>query len=400
VIVPGGILEEHGPYLPAGSDGIFNQRLANDLAAFVASQPGWTALMLPSVPLGAGTANEIGAKYSFPGSCSVLPATLRSVFMDLADQLGRQKFRWIIVVHGHGDPVHNQMLDQASDYFHDTYGGEMVNLFGYIWAANKDFRTPEEQKKDGQAEHATMTETSVILALKPEWVAPDYKTAKPYAGANIEELEKIAKAQDWPGYFGDPALATASLGTKIYQQWLTQAKELVSQVLAGKDYRKLPRYGDLYAGDPADAAAARQNAALEQQHLTWVAKQHDSAIDEQTIMELERQWAKAEETYDPKTLDRILAAEFVSMDENGQIRNKAQEIASDGEWKPPGPEVVDDMSVHLNGDTAICLGRFTWTDRNSGSVRLQGHFVDTFLRRDGEWQVVAKSYIRADGQAH
>jgi creatinine amidohydrolase/Fe(II)-dependent formamide hydrolase-like protein len=53
VIVPGGILEEHGPYLPAGSDGIFNQQLVSDLAAFVASQPGWTSLMLPNVPLGA-----------------------------------------------------------------------------------------------------------------------------------------------------------------------------------------------------------------------------------------------------------------------------------------------------------------------------------------------------------
>jgi creatinine amidohydrolase len=272
VIVPGGILEEHGPYLPAGSDGIFNQRLANDLAAFVASKPGWIVLMLPSVPLGAGAANEMGAKYSFPGSCTVLPNTLRSIFMDLADQLGRQRFRWILIVHGHGDPVHNQMLDQASEYFHDTYGGEMVHVFGYVWAANKDLRTPEEQKKDGQPEHATMTETSVILALKPEWVASDYKTAKPYAGPNIDELERIAKENEWPGYFGDPALANASLGTKIYEQWLAQAKDLVTQVLTGKDYRKMPRYGDLTSGDPADIAAAKENARLETQHAAWLQK--------------------------------------------------------------------------------------------------------------------------------
>jgi len=270
VIVPGGILEEHGPYLPAGSDGIFNQRLANDLAAFIASRPGWTALMLPSVPLGAGGANEMGAKYSFPGSCTVLPATLRSIFMDLADQLGRQGFRWILVVHGHGDPIHNQMLDQASDYFHDTYGGEMVHLFGYVWAASKDFRTPEERKKDGQAEHATMTETSVILALKPEWVASDYKSAKPYAGPNLDELERIAKEKQWPGYFGDPALANESLGMKIYGQWLAQSEGLVTQILAGKDYRKMPRYGDLTSGDPADIAAAKENARLEAQHAAWL----------------------------------------------------------------------------------------------------------------------------------
>jgi len=146
----------------------------------------------------------------------------------------------------------------------------MVHVFGYIWAASRDFRTAEEQKEDGQAEHATMTETSVILALKPEWVTPDYKTARPHAGANIDELERIAKEKDWPGYFGNPSLATASLGRKIYQQWLTQAKELVSQVLSGQDYRKLPRYGDLYSGDPADVAAAKQNAALEEKHASWI----------------------------------------------------------------------------------------------------------------------------------
>src|SRR5690349_12863069 len=54
VIIPGGIIEEHGPYLPSGSDGIFNSRLAEDLAAFIAAKPGWTAVMFPSVPLGAG----------------------------------------------------------------------------------------------------------------------------------------------------------------------------------------------------------------------------------------------------------------------------------------------------------------------------------------------------------
>jgi len=68
VIITGGILEEHGPYLPSGTDGIFNQALAADLAKFVASKPGWTALNFPLVPLGSGAANEIGGKYSFPGS--------------------------------------------------------------------------------------------------------------------------------------------------------------------------------------------------------------------------------------------------------------------------------------------------------------------------------------------
>src|SRR5215813_2382935 len=159
----------------------FNQNLSDDLASGIAARPGWTALVMPSIPLGSGTANEIGEKYSFPGSCTILPTTLRAIFMDLADQLDQQGFRWIVAVHGHGDPAHNRMLDQAGDYFHNTYGGEMVNLFGYLWAMKlKEFRTPEQQLEDGLAEHATMTETSWILALKPKAVAPDFKAARPY----------------------------------------------------------------------------------------------------------------------------------------------------------------------------------------------------------------------------
>jgi len=47
LIVPGGILEEHGPYLPSGSDGIFNSQLAADLARLLAARPGWKAVVLP-----------------------------------------------------------------------------------------------------------------------------------------------------------------------------------------------------------------------------------------------------------------------------------------------------------------------------------------------------------------
>ena len=56
--------------------------------------------------------------------------TLRAVYMDLASELGEQGFKWIFLVHNHGAPNHHIALNQASDYFHDTYGGTMVHLFG------------------------------------------------------------------------------------------------------------------------------------------------------------------------------------------------------------------------------------------------------------------------------
>jgi Creatinine amidohydrolase len=101
MIVPGGILEEHGPFLPVYSDGYLNERLADTPAAAIAARAGWKAVVLPAIPLGNSAANDIGGRYSFPGTFAVRFETLRAVFMDLGDELGAQGFRWVFVVHLH-----------------------------------------------------------------------------------------------------------------------------------------------------------------------------------------------------------------------------------------------------------------------------------------------------------
>jgi hypothetical protein len=136
----------------------------------------------------------------------------------------------------------------------------------------KDFRTAEERMQDGQPEHATMNETSWILALRPELVSPDYKTAKPKAGKSIQELADVASQTDWPGYFGAPALATKQLGEQSYAQWLERSKDFLQKVLTGENYRNLPRYSALYGDDPGDAAAAKVNERLARQHEEWLEK--------------------------------------------------------------------------------------------------------------------------------
>ena len=132
VILPGGILEEHGPYLPAFTDGYLSQRMAADLARSIAARPGWKALVFPQIPLGAEPYNFLGGQASFPGSYPVRASTLRAIFMDLAGTLGEQGFRWIFVVHVHGAGLHNRALDQASDYFRDVYHGRMAHLWGMV----------------------------------------------------------------------------------------------------------------------------------------------------------------------------------------------------------------------------------------------------------------------------
>jgi creatinine amidohydrolase len=130
VILTGGILEQHGPHLPSFTDGYSNEWLAQKLAEEIVQRPGMSVLLFPTIPLGHEGANEIGATHVFPGTYSVRRSTLRSIFMDLATELGEQNFRWIFIFHGHGAPFHNLMLDQAGDYFRETYGGRMVHIRG------------------------------------------------------------------------------------------------------------------------------------------------------------------------------------------------------------------------------------------------------------------------------
>jgi creatinine amidohydrolase/Fe(II)-dependent formamide hydrolase-like protein len=134
VLLPGGILEEHGPYLPSFTDGYRDERLTEALANAIVERPGWKVLIFPLIPLGTYPANALGQKYVFPGSYTVRPSTLRAVFMDLATDLGEQGFRWVFVVHSHLAPSNSRTLNQAGDYFHDIYGGHMVHLAALIFA--------------------------------------------------------------------------------------------------------------------------------------------------------------------------------------------------------------------------------------------------------------------------
>jgi creatinine amidohydrolase/Fe(II)-dependent formamide hydrolase-like protein len=181
ILIPGGILEEHGPYLPTYTDGYADRYYTQKLANAIAARPGWKVVVFPEIPLGFGGANNIGAKWDFPGTYTVRLSTLRSVYMDLASDLGAQKFRWILVVHDHGDPAHNQALAQASDYFHDMYGGTMLHLFGLTEVQGcydivAKLLSKKASAQDGFTVHAGAEEHSEILFLHPELANPAYKT--------------------------------------------------------------------------------------------------------------------------------------------------------------------------------------------------------------------------------
>lgn len=279
VILPGGILEEHGPYLPAFTDGYLSERLALEVARAVASRPGWKAVLFPQIPLGAEPYNHLGGRASFPGSYPVRAATLRAIFMDLADAIGQQGFRWIFIVHVHGAGLNNRALDQASDYFHDAYGGRMAHLWGMVpvisaWGKAMEPLPDSLKNEDGMSLHAGMDETSLMLYLRPDLVSPDYKRAPVHTGATLAGAMEAAHSPDWPGYVGSPRLATREIGERIWKALSAAAAEHAGKVLDGEDPTRVQRYGDLLGRVPeyvkVDAGARASEDAIARRQAEWL----------------------------------------------------------------------------------------------------------------------------------
>jgi Domain of unknown function (DUF4440) len=113
---------------------------------------------------------------------------------------------------------------------------------------------------------------------------------------------------------------------------------------------------------------------------------YSQADAERYIKASESAWAESVSTNNSSVLKRILASDFVWV-LDGEVWNKARAIA-DAEAGPG-----DFLSDHLNyahvrffGDTAVVQGSETWT-RKGGR---KGRFVwtDTWIRRNGAWQIV------------
>ena len=270
VILPDGILEEHGPYLPCFTDHYECDQLTDKLVAAITNRPGWSVLMFPTIPLGAGGANNIGGKPSFPGSYTVRATTLRAVFMDLATELGEQGFRWILVMSLHGAPDHNRALHQACAYFNDVYGGRMAHLLGLLDLSTIDdlFHaapglTADDHELAGIDIHAGTAETSWMLFARPDLVSPAHAHATPHTGKTWDELIHIAGAADWPGYFGAPARAKASYGEYYTAVFGARVQESAFKVLDGQD---------LDTAAVGDRAPLEDGAVAQRQQKEWLEK--------------------------------------------------------------------------------------------------------------------------------
>ena len=279
VLLTGGILEEHGPFLPSYSDGYQTEFVATRVAEAIVARPGWAVLRFPAMPLGTSPASEIGERFSFPGSYGVRSTTLRAVYMDLVTDLGDAGFKWSFLLNLHGAPTHNEMLDEVARYFSDTFGGRMVHLTGLASVAGavpRDIFSADQRKAEGFSVHADADEHSRLLFLRPDLVSSSIKDARPVVGKNFADLVALAKHDSWPGYFGTPAIATPAAGDRAMNAIAQAAIDAALKILDGAPDAAFPRVAGLLAGDPDVqkmlSISSERERQIERRQSDWLAK--------------------------------------------------------------------------------------------------------------------------------
>jgi ketosteroid isomerase-like protein len=109
----------------------------------------------------------------------------------------------------------------------------------------------------------------------------------------------------------------------------------------------------------------------------------------------ERIWTEAIKNRDRQVLDRLLADDFIFTDDEGNVYDKEQYISTIVDLIRVASYTVDQTAIHVHGDTAIVVGRWTGTQTIDGQDASGAfRFTDTFVRRPDGWQGVASHDTR------
>lgn len=229
VIVPVGSIEQHGPHLPLGSDTIQGVEMTKRAVARLASE-GITVVGGPSIPFGI-------APYHLPfsGTISLRADTLKAVIKDVCLSLYRHGFRKFALLLGHGGNY--AVMQVAAQELVVELPEARVIFLNWLPAAHRKY--PEILTSEKPEGHGGEGETARVMVSHPELV--QFDRAQEYYSQAAEEAESedhpllgggLYEAQgDWKqvtpyGSVGNPSLATAETGEKIYNaitDWVAAA---------------------------------------------------------------------------------------------------------------------------------------------------------------------------------
>jgi len=260
VLLPVAPLQMHGPHLPAGTDLVLTNALVDAVAKKArAANPEYSVLILPELPVGAGSSTEVGNIYSHPATVTLDPDVMLEFLYDWVLNPAETAYWNFFVVTTHVNPVNMKVLRDVCDYYTEVYGMNTVNLAGLVFADSAEtarLAAAAAKRAPGKPLSPPLVEmqggllgTSLMLAVKPGAVEPLYGKLAPVPVRTYEEQSKIAAANGWLGYFGDPADASAELGRDALDILADACTSIITETAAGIPWRSRPALEDATSSD-------------------------------------------------------------------------------------------------------------------------------------------------------
>lgn len=209
VILPVGVVEQHGPHLPLGLDAMHAEALALETSSL------HECFVAP--PLYYGLCRSTG---SHQGTVGISPLVLENLVYDIGMGFFKQQIECLCILTGHAGGTHQAMLINAGESLLNDSDLQVavVNVLDLLEQAKDFLECPGDS-------HAGEVETSLAMHLWPEMV----KGSAPEAYPTYPKFRLVRdKVKHWPtGVWGDPSKASPEKGGKI----LKSEAEVLAAVL-------------------------------------------------------------------------------------------------------------------------------------------------------------------------
>lgn len=211
VILSIGAIEQHGDHMPVMTDALVGEATLTQAMEHV--DPNANIWVLP--PISYGKSNE---HIGIPGTISLSAETLMGIVKDIANSLHTSGFRRLLLFNTHGG--NKDLLNVAAREIRISTGLMVFQLAPSSLDTASDIIDADELE---YGIHGGDYETSILLAVKPNWVEMQYAAREMPDMSRFEFLTLESKIRfAWKmddistsGIMGDATVATAEKGRII-----------------------------------------------------------------------------------------------------------------------------------------------------------------------------------------
>ena len=240
IIVPYGVVEQHGYHLPVSMD-IHNA----EVPAYILAEK-----------LGCIVAPPLNYCFSggqLPGTINVRPTSFCAIMCDIVESLAAQGFENILIYPGHGGSESLAQLKEALRIL-KWLNASLEKVMIMILRRADHWRAPKDPRMTGADYHAGRSETSLMLAYRNNLVQLDqmemdepelaermrhdqdaYQICTTLSGQPQEIATTRQRPEIKVGVMGYPEFASAEFGKLAVESAISVMAEMVKKAIADAD---------------------------------------------------------------------------------------------------------------------------------------------------------------------